>query len=837
MSKKRRGNPPHGLSVRSSQPRADSLAVLLDRAQRFFMRDQMEQGLAVLEEVPERYRQHPDFLLVRGQAWYVQGQFVNAIDDLESYLKRRAEDTQTYFTLAKVYTEMAWRAHLIQALRRYLAGQKSEIADVIAARELLRLAESDVFSLHTTYGVPKDQCVPASYYNEEAMRALNGRQFEMALRATRRAIQLAPRWPSPYNNRASSLFESGRTDEAIAQTKEVLETIEPDNLFATSNMVIFSVLLDQRETAAIYVERLQQLGPVAVWARSDLEIVIQSLAYWEDGALLWEIAQWVQAEGLIEPLSFQSTYALAAAALNTGHLDSARLYFQSIQNGDVPFPYIERLLNLLKDASGSSVTIPTVSGCLSYIPGVLLLRSAFVGDFLDIMREVDDRLEWPEALARKRDALLRRYPKLEWGVIRFFKDADPYSVDLEYSMNLLVSLGTARAYETLSTFACGKIGPRQARMNALFLLLRAKQFKPGERVMIWDEDIADWHEVALTGFAIKEPDFLPYAEDVLKLLSEALEANRAGDYDRAVALMKQVLALDSHCGPAAYNIGAINMTLGNEAEGRFWIARAAEIEPGYLLAHAALAKLLAREGKTEEALQRLEIFVTQEEVSPHAYTTYQDALFTVAMVKGDFDEAEKILTALEEIFPDETMVHFMRERWEEREVLNTSWSRIHDFLLEGAHRRHERMLATLITPDADARLCLDRLTREDALPAVAKHLSMSVRGRKAELVEAIAEALTSSGTVTQALSRLSDAARAALHVLLEHGGVMPWQAFTVAFGDDFDESPYWIYHEPESIPGILKSFGLLAVGTYKGQQVALIPADLRPLLSSALEDL
>ncbi|MBN2006165.1 MAG: hypothetical protein JXA21_22605 [Anaerolineae bacterium] len=256
-----------------------------------------------------------------------------------------------------------------------------------------------------------------------------------------------------------------------------------------------------------------------------------------------------------------------------------------------------------------------------------------------------------------------------------------------------------------------------------------------------------------------------------------------------------------------------------------------------MLAQAALAKLLAREGKTEEALRHLDIFVTQEEVAPFAYITYQDALFTAMLARGDFAEAERILTALEKIFPDEKMVYFMRERWEDREENNSIWSKLHVRWLEGVHRRHERMLAAPIMPDADARLCLDRLTHGDALPAVAKHLSVSAQGRKAELVEAIAVALTSSGTITQVLTSLPEVARASLRVLLEYGGVMPWQKFTTAFGDDFDESPYWIYHEPESIPGVLKSCGLLAVGTYQGQPLGVIPADLRLLLLSALKDL
>jgi hypothetical protein len=70
--------------------------------------------------------------------------------------------------------------------------------------------------------------------------------------------------------------------------------------------------------------------------------------------------------------------------------------------------------------------------------------------------------------------------------------------------------------------------------------------------------------------------------------------------------------------------------------------------------------------------------------------------------------------------------------------------------------------------------------------------------------------------------------------MLEHDGVRPWEEFTAKFGDDFDESPYWQWHAPETLSGFLRMSGVLAVGTLDGVQVAVIPAELRPLLKNVL---
>jgi len=81
---------------------------------------------------------------------------------------------------------------------------------------------------------------------------------------------------------------------------------------------------------------------------------------------------------------------------------------------------------------------------------------------------------------------------------------------------------------------------------------------------------------------------------------------------------------------------------------------------------------------------------------------------------------------------------------------------------------------------------------------------------------------------------LDDEERSVLHWVLDGGGFRPWGEFTERFGDDMDESPYWQWHEPESLPGRLKRTGLLYVGMLNELQVAFIPADIREQLAEIL---
>jgi len=51
--------------------------------------------------------------------------------------------------------------------------------------------------------------------------------------------------------------------------------------------------------------------------------------------------------------------------------------------------------------------------------------------------------------------------------------------------------------------------------------------------------------------------------------------------------------------------------------------------------------------------------------------------------------------------------------------------------------------------------------------------------------------------------------RAALGEVLAAGGHLPWDDFAARYDDDLDESPYWEWHQPQTLMGRLRARGLL----------------------------
>ena len=334
---------------------------------------------------------------------------------------------------------------------------------------------------------------------------------------------------------------------------------------------------------------------------------------------------------------------------------------------------------------------------------------------------------------------------------------------VENQLGLLVAPGTARVYEILERFALGQRGPNDVRLLAMNILSQEGQHPPGELVRFWDEELDEWHDVQLMAFEIKEPETSAYSEEVIDLLGAGMEARHAGDSEKAIALLQQALEIDPHCGQAAHNLGVIMLQDEDDPSGREWIARAIEIEPDYVFPYGTMAKLLIVDGKLNEAMEYLDVFPKQREITPEAYIVYQEALIRLALARDDYEIAERTLENLEDMFPGHPTVVHIRDFWETHEAtfdifgrLGDSLGYLQDYWLQSTHRKHNRMLNAPISPSDDVRACLDRLTKDDALTVTAKRLGLRGYGRKAELIESIARRLFEPGLLQDVVNDLTE---------------------------------------------------------------------------------
>jgi hypothetical protein len=106
--------------------------------------------------------------------------------------------------------------------------------------------------------------------------------------------------------------------------------------------------------------------------------------------------------------------------------------------------------------------------------------------------------------------------------------------------------------------------------------------------------------------------------------------------------------------------------------------------------------------------------------------------------------------------------------------------------------------------------------------------------RKAELIDALIEALTGGTNLARIVRNLSEEEQEALHMVLDCGGAMAWEDFDDRYGNDLQESRYWQWHTPETTMGQLRLRGLLVEATVDNELHVVVPVDLREVLRGIL---
>jgi tetratricopeptide (TPR) repeat protein len=274
------------------------------------------------------------------------------------------------------------------------------------------------------------------------------------------------------------------------------------------------------------------------------------------------------------------------------------------------------------------------------------------------------------------------------------------------------------------------------------------------------------------------------------------------------------------------------MRTGKTEEGERLMRRAVELDPNYLFGFTSLAELEFQRENYDACRQHLEQIFTASKTPANALVRALAIRVRLAVVDDQLDEAESYLEMLNSLDPEYPELPQLTEmvKWMD---IDDAWR---NRWLKDVHRYHTRQLNRPIASDEDLASCLDRISRESLVGAL-RFWGLSTAGRKSSLISNLVDVMTDPEILEIAVQEdLDEEDRQALAWMLEHGGVRPWNEFIGRFGDDFDESPYWQWHDPETVPGYLRMTGMLAVGKLGEEHVAVIPAELRPILAEILSD-
>jgi hypothetical protein len=403
------------------------------------------------------------------------------------------------------------------------------------------------------------------------------------------------------------------------------------------------------------------------------------------------------------------------------------------------------------------------------------------------------------------------------------------------AVDTLDMIGTPSAYEELRRFASSQLGSDQDRMQVLLALSEAGQLHSDEPLRLWSSKRNEWTQIRafLTRVgSVEPPRCHPKAMELVEKSGRAL-ASAPPDQVPPIAIqhLEQAVKIVPLCPIALHNLGALYLRQGKREEGESLVRRSVEVDPSYLFGYATLAHIELQNDNLEACEGHLERVFTAPTLHPDVLERALICQAYLDIKKENPDGAEQALDLLKAMNSEFTGLNELELQLR----LLRGFSGWGDRWLKDVHRYRLRQLKNPITAEAELRDCLDRVSRE-SLTATLRAWRLSTAGRKEAVIAGLVGAMTDPDWLPYTLGKtLSQEERTALRWLLDKEGVRPWAEFTDRFGSDFDESPYWQWHEPETVPGRLRMLGLLAVGTLEGDEIALIPANLRPLLREILE--
>jgi tetratricopeptide (TPR) repeat protein len=788
----------------------------LQRAERWIERDRPERAIELLEPLVASTPDNPDLCYALGYARARSGDIWGALSALEQ-AKDVSEDPGYLLPLVGLYMEAELPIHALRACRTVVDHSVSTPM-MKEVREAAASLEQELAQAAQHLGRPVEQVEQGLHDMEKGQRAVHEQDFGASIEAHRLAIRRLGDWPPPHNNLSQALFYDGQPREAIKEVQWVLAN-DPENLQALANGIRFLAWSGREEEARDLWERLKDVAPRDANERAKKAEAAASIAEHESVyQTLKPLDEPAAAEELPVSLMRRAQYFLAIAEANTDRRRQAVRRLEALQDGT---PSTAETLAALR-AGQSGVGW---AKSFRYFHLAELLPRGQVDALLDLVAQEDDMP--PRRFRRRIERFAERFPQIvQVAEQMILEEQQP-----EAGVAMLSTLGTPEAYAALRRFALGQIGDDQGRIEALAALTEAGEIADGDTVRAWLD--GEWREIELHMTELpaelrRESDYAPRVIDVL---NRAMVFQQRGDTEQAEELFERVLELNPNAKEAYNNLGAIYAQREEHERAQEMFRKAAEIDPLYIYPCCNLINYLLGEERLEEAEDLLEPLSQARGLPPYEAALYNFTRARILVEREEYDMAEQFLETALELRPDYEAARDMLEWieglgswswWEEQWERDRAW-----------RQRLQKRLSTL-KPTLDEAL---PLYTKDALTETAR-AAMPWGGwsalRKAELIDAIIEALTNRGDLERMVEDLTREEQEALRTVLDQGGHMAWDDFDARYGNDLEESRYWQWHTPETTMGRLRLRGLLVEATVDDELHVVVPVDLREDLGEVL---
>jgi len=720
------------------------------------------------------------------------------------YLRQLAEvDPNLLLWLAQSYEELQLSVLSLQTLRR-IEKMIRDPQELEKIRMLISVAENEIQPVVHTFAKNRQTAELGLKLMEEAQIALHLSNNKDCIELNLRASRELPNFPPPLNNLSLAYFFSGQWKHAIQITRGVLKN-HPNNLQAQANLIHFLAWTGGLPEAQEIWKQIRILAPTN---ENTFRKFVETAAIMEDDETIFKLLRPHDYETLDE----QSRFYLAVAEANLGK-SSARKKFRALANQG--YPGAQEILIAIRNGKKGRGFYERFSYKISseYLPAELhnLLNESKKNETLD-------------SLSNKLKQQASRYPQLILAAKKLIYEEDMS----EAGCQLLVDIASPESYTVLREFGMGQVGDKQARIHALNLLLDAGQLPNGSRMQIWDDD--KWTEVELRRIMVSDEDDRPYSMPVKKILDQGLRLYKQGKQAEAEEKFLQALKMEPRAKEALNNLGTIYFQAGQTEHGLEMFRQAVEIDPLYIMARCNIAIHLITEGRIEAAQEMLIPLGSIEKASSQGMSFLSYTRARLAYIKEEYEEAENQAEMALRFNPDNKHAQELRDNANLAKTLKSFtdspfFARSEEFRAR-ARQKLQRRISNPAPAIAEVLAIFSREILQTITRKWAPYSGWSTF-KKAELLKYLEGIMLDPDHVDRMLTALQTDEKVALQNILSMGGTISWEEFSHTYDNDLDESPYWQYHDPETLMGRLRSQGLIVEVTVDEQLLLAIPLEFR----------
>lgn len=803
-------------------PRGPRIEEILKQISALQEEGKYEEILRLIEEAPLHLQRRPELALARGLAYLSLEDPASAREALEEVARRTEDFPIVHALLAVAYRLLDMPGHAIRSLRTALRFQEYLPPDVLQEvqelHEGLNRTIQDIAETELKRSPLETE--EALYLVEEAEDAIDAEEFPTALQISRQLQRQAPDWWTPYALEMDALWFAKRWEEVIQTGMRVAEKF-PNHPGILAPLVWAAFFTNRRDLAERYAEPMKNRRYEMAGM---LDKAVLALGLLEDDAALFRLYELNR--HLLEDCTRATLMILAAAAANLQRMGVAQRIWRFMEDREgldlflTWDPPQRRAIYLRKPAPGRNSRYSTV-----LVAPLIPLRT--LKDFYQTFQMAEEAAD-PISLERARKQV-RRLAQQEPLLLPFLTHLFLEDEDYLFWAELLLWMETPEAEELLFRIARSPYGLMTERLSIFFLLAQYGKVSPGQPVEVWDENRKEWRTLPVPYWEIVPP---PPEKKVLfqELLSAVSDLIAQKEWAKALAKLEEARAANPTAPEVYLFLGDIHAVQGHFLTAMEYFQKGLELAPQNVLARCSIAHLYLMEGNPVAARRALEPLLGVNRMTPREFFRWVQVMAFLHFTENDFGLARFYVERGLEINPDDSFLKDLRFQMDIKQGMG--WGRYVRETQERAARKRRRP----IQADASLTECLSRLSRESLQATVRVMPSWIPSGlKKSALIQRLTEVLTDPQWLEEIVEDLTSLERSALRDVLQAGGVMKWETFTERYGDDLEESPYWQYHDPQTLMGRLRVRGLLSDGTVEGEYVVLVPQELRELLPPLLE--